>query len=77
MDLYWRQGFVIKDAKSVRDLPLGMVAKLEAEEQCRVYRNFTTEDEGKSRKLVGVFTNSQDAALAVKLHNATLKDAGL
>lgn len=76
MDLKWRQGFVIQ-SKSTEKLTKEQADILDKEEKCRVYRNFLMYDAGKSRELVAVFKNPQDAALAVKLHNAMLEVSAL
>lgn len=76
MDFKWRQGFVIQ-TKNVEKMTKEQADKLDSEEKCRVYRNFLMSDAGRSRELIAVFKNPEDAALVVRLHNAMLEVSSL
>lgn len=68
----WQQGFLIH-TRTVMRMPLEWRSQAAHDERLRVFADFTTRDEGRSRVLIFVCEHPQDAQAMVKWHNIELE----
>lgn len=66
---YWQQGRLLHTNRT-RQYSKYEWDRYDAEERRMVFRNFDALDEGRSRERIAVFETAEDAARAVRDHNA-------